>query len=57
LLPWSHRAIEIIPIYGTALRWLPKTHRFRFIKRRSGGLEAVSRSAIERGSKVVGQAE
>jgi len=50
--PWAHRAIEIVPIHGKAIRWLPAIHRFRLI-RRGGGLEAASRSIDERGRKVL----
>src|SRR5262247_1772826 len=31
--PSSHRAIEIVPLRGRALRWLPPSHRFRFCHR------------------------
>jgi hypothetical protein len=49
--PWSHRALDIAPIRGRALRWLPKNQRFRFIRRRTGELEAASRSTDERGRR------
>lgn len=51
--PWSHKAIELVPIHGKAVRWLPNGHRFRMFTRRSGELEAASRSTDERGRRVL----
>jgi hypothetical protein len=50
--PSSHRAIEIVPLKGRALRWLPPSHRFRFCHR-GGVIEAASRSTDDRGRRVL----
>jgi hypothetical protein len=50
--PSSHRTIEIVPLKGRALRWLPRSHRFRFCHR-GGVIEAVSRSTDDRGRRAL----
>lgn len=51
--PSSYRAIEVVPLKDRALRWLPRSRRFRVFRRRTGELEAASRSTDERGRRVL----
>lgn len=49
--PHAHGAIEVLPVFGWAPEWLPRSHRYRILQRPGGGPEAFRRYRTRDGGR------